>query len=177
MLLIAGAAAECPAFLHGQQRAKVYRIAMVHPSSPVADMNEESRDNVFYPPLFRELRGLGYVEGQNLLIERRSAEGRPERHAEIVRDVISHAPDMIFVFTSRMALLFKNANSTIPVVMVGTDPVAMGIVESLSRPGKNITGFTLDAGTEFVGKHLQLLRDMLPNLSKVGFLAPKTEWE
>jgi putative tryptophan/tyrosine transport system substrate-binding protein len=177
MPLVAGIVAGWPLALYGQQRARLFRIALVHPSSPVADMTEESRDNVFYPPLFRELRKLGYVEGQNLSIERKSAEGRPERYAEIVRDVIGHAPDVIFVNTSRMALQFKNNNSTLPMVMVGTDPVALGIVDSLSHPGKNITGFTLDAGPDFVGKHLQLLRDMLPKLNKVGFLAPRAEWD
>lgn len=177
MLFLGGAVAGSPLSLHAQQRAKLYRIAIVHPSSAIADLTEESRDNGLFPPLFKELRRLGYVEGQNLSVERRSAEGRSDRYTEIVADVINYAPDVVIAVTSRMALQFKNSNSTVPVVMIGTDPIGVGIVESLSRPGKNITGFTIDAGSEFVGKHLQLLRDMLPNLNKVGFLAPRAEWD
>jgi putative ABC transport system substrate-binding protein len=177
ILFLGSVTAGWPLSLQAQQRAKVYRIAIVHPSSAIADLTEESQDNVIYPPFFKELRRLGYVEGQNLLVERRSAERRPERHAEIVRDLISHGPDVIIVNTSRLTLQFKNSNSTIPIVMIGTDPIGIGIVESLSRPGKNITGFTMDAGPEFVGKHFQLLRDILPDLKKVGFLAPRSEWD
>lgn len=92
--------------------------------------------------------------------------------------MIGHKPDVVFVPTGRMALPFKHTTSTLPiVVLAGADPIRMGIVENLSRPGANITGVTTEAGPAFLGKHFQLLRDLKPGLKKAGFLAPRQGWE
>lgn len=137
----------------------------------------KAKSNDIYPGFFRELRNLGYVEGQNLIIERRSAEGKPDRYGEIANDLVGHKVEVIFIATTRMAVTFKNLTSSIPIVVTGADIVGSGLVESLSHPGGNVTGFSVDAGLELYGKHLQLLKDLTPNLKKVGFLAPRSEWE
>jgi len=83
----------------------------------------------------------------------------------------------VFVPTGRMALRFKHITSTLPmVVFTGTDPILIGIVENLSRPGANITGVTTEAGPAFLGKYFQILSDLKPALKKVGFLAPQQGW-
>jgi putative tryptophan/tyrosine transport system substrate-binding protein len=159
-----------------QQLAKVYRIAIVHPSSSVVEMSETG-GNPYYQALFGELRRLGYVEGQNLTIDRYSGEGRAERYAQLARDVVRQNPDLIITNTSYMLRHFKAATSTIPVVGITADPVAFGLVASLARPGGNITGVSIDAGLEILGKRLQLLREAIPTASRVGFLAPRLVWE
>ncbi|MEH2561142.1 ABC transporter substrate-binding protein [Bradyrhizobium sp. AZCC 2289] len=175
---LASVAAAWPLAARSQQPANMYRIAIVHPTAPVADLTEETTHGEFYPSFFRALRRLGYIEGQNLFVERWTAEGRTDRYEEIAREVIGHKPDVVFVPTGRMALPFKHTTSTLPiVVLAGADPIRMGIVENLSRPGANITGVTTEAGPAFLGKHFQLLRDLKPGLKKAGFLAPRQGWE
>jgi putative tryptophan/tyrosine transport system substrate-binding protein len=175
--VLSGSALAWPIAARSQQPTKMYRLAIVHPSAPVADLTEETTHGTFYPFFFKALRQLGYAEGQNLAVERWTAEGRPERYEEIASDVIASKPDVVFVPTGRMTLPFKHLTSTLPmVVLVGSDPIQMGIVENLSHPGANITGFTTEAGPEFLGKIFQILRDLKPALKKVGFLAPSQAW-
>jgi putative ABC transport system substrate-binding protein len=175
---LASVAAAWPLAARSQQPAKMYRIAIVHPSAPVADLTERTTHGEFYPPFFEALRRLGYIEGQNLFVERWTAEGRPDRYEKIASEVIGHRPDVVFVPTGRLALPFKHMTSTLPiVVLAGADPIRMGIVENLSRPGANITGFTTEAGPAFLGKHFQILRDLKPGLKKAGFLANQQGWE
>jgi putative tryptophan/tyrosine transport system substrate-binding protein len=174
--LVGGAAAR-PLTALAEKAFVVHHIAVVHPALPVSELNENTQDSDLWSAFFKEIRRLGYVEGQNLSIERRSAEGKPERNAEIARDLISLKPEVIFVGTGRLALTFKDQNTPVPVVMtVGVDPVSMGIVDSLSRPTGNITGFCGVGGPEFYGKYVQLLREVRPDLKKVGFVAPKSAW-
>src|SRR5664279_4891179 len=175
---LASVAAAWPLSARSQQPVKVYRLAIVHPSASVADLTEQTTHRGFYELIFKELRRLGYIEGQNLVVERWTAEGKPERYEEIASEVIARKPDVVFVPTGRMALPFKHMTSTLPmVVFTGADPIRMGIVENLSRPGANITGVTTEAGPAFLGKYFQILRDLKPALKKVGFLAPQQGWE
>jgi putative ABC transport system substrate-binding protein len=158
-----------------QQPVKTKRIAVVSPAVKVADMRADK--NPFYRIFFDELNRLGYVEGQNLVVERYSAEGARERHAELAREVVGTRPDLICVFTVSQALAFKTATTEIPVVVLATDPVALGIVPGLAHPGGNITGVATDAGLEFFGKRLELLRELVPKLSNVFYLASQPHWE
>ncbi len=160
---------------HAQQKARVYRIAVVHPSAAVADLSEtgSSRERI----VFQRLRELGYIEGQNLAVERYSGEGHTEAFAALAREAVRGNPDLIFVSTSRITREIKAATQTIPVVSVGADPVAYGVVSSLARPGGNITGTTVDAGAEIAGKRLDLLRGMIPAASRVAYLASHSMWE
>jgi putative ABC transport system substrate-binding protein len=155
---------------HAQQKTTVYRISIVHPSHPLSDLSEASS----HPPwraFFQRLRELGYVEGQNLVIDRYSAEGRADRYAEVIREVIRGNPDLIYVAGIGLLRGIKAATNSTPVVTVAADPVADGIVPSLARPGGNITGTTTAAGVEIWGKRLELLREIAPGASKVAFLA------
>jgi ABC-type uncharacterized transport system substrate-binding protein len=156
--------------LQAQQRAKVYRIAIVQPSRPVKEMNETSS---IYKALFGELRRQGYIEGQNLIVERYSGEGRTAHYAELASEVVRQQPDVILASSNRMVRYFKEATATIPIVGLMTDPVNFGLVSSLAQPGGNITGVSADAGIAIWGKRLGLLRELIPAASRVGFLASR----
>jgi putative ABC transport system substrate-binding protein len=120
---------------------------------------------------------MGFVEGQNLLVERYSPELRTEDITELAREVVRSKPDIIVTSRTRFVLTFKAATTTIPIVGTTLDPVANGIVPSLVRPGGNITGINWDAGIETDGKRLGLLREAIPGLSRIGYLASRAIWE
>ena len=159
-----------------QQPGKVYRIALVHPSAPTTGMSEAG-GYPGYPALFRKLRQLGYVEGQNLVVERYSGEGRSEHYAELARDVIRSNPDLVFAVSTFMVRYFKEVTSTIPIVGSMASPVEAGVVASLIRPGGNVTGISVDAGPELLGKRLEVLREAVPKATRVAYLASRTPWE
>lgn len=121
--------------------------------------------------LRRELRALGYVEGKNFTLEYRSAENKLDRLPALVADLARFKVDVLVVAASNEARAAKNATKTIPIVgaNLGTDPVAFGLVDSLARPGGNITGFTLTSGP-LGGKRLELLKETVPGLSRVAVL-------
>jgi putative ABC transport system substrate-binding protein len=166
-LLVATAAGRARA----RQPGKVYRIAVAYPV-PVAQQ-KALRTQVW----LGELRRMGFVEGQNLVVERYSPEGQTEEVAEFARKVVRSNPDVIYTDGSRFMLAFKAATTTIPIVGISLDSVAGGIVPSLARPGGNITGVSVNAGIEMEGKRLELLREAIPGLSKVGFLATRLVWD
>ena len=174
--LLGGVAAAWPVVARAQQAAKTHRIAIVHPSVSISEMNETG-DHPYYPALFKELRRLGYVEGKNLVVARYSGEGREDRYPELCREVVGTKPDVIVTSASRLVLSFKAATHTIPIVAVMADPVPYGVVSSIARPGGNITGVSVEAGLEIWGKRLQVLREAIPTASKVGFLGSRQIWE
>src|SRR5215471_16924921 len=117
---------------------KAQRIAIVLPSFPVEKMNETSGDPLF-KAFFKELRRSGYVEGQSLLIERYSGEGRAAHYADLARDVVSSNPDVIVsIGNNELTFDFKAATTTIPIVAAVGVPVEAGVVANLARPGGNI---------------------------------------
>src|SRR5262249_18443507 len=120
---------------------------------------------------FRQgLREQGYVEGKNVVIELREAEGRAERLPQLAAELVSLKPDVILAAATPGALAAKNATETTPIVIVAVgDPVGSGLVKSLAQPGGNVTGVSL-VNVEFSGKRLQLLKEALPRLSRVAFL-------
>jgi putative ABC transport system substrate-binding protein len=126
---------------------------------------------------FLELRHLGYIEGQNLVIERYSAEGHHERYADLAREIVARQPDLIVTGTNPVVVAFSAATRTIPVVAFMLDPLKAGLVTNLARPGGNLTGITLDAGIEIWGKRLQMLKEAVPSTTKVAFLAMREGWE
>jgi putative ABC transport system substrate-binding protein len=122
------------------------------------------------------LRALGYVEGQNLILERRSAEGRFERFGDIVAELIRLKMDVIVAPGDLIPRAAKALTTTVPIVMVtSTDPVGEGLVQSIARPGGNVTGLTLAVGPEIEAKRLQLLREALPGVSRVAYLGSKED--
>jgi putative ABC transport system substrate-binding protein len=121
---------------------------------------------------FRQgLRELGYVEGQNIAIEDRHAEGREHRLPDLAADLVRLKVDVIVAVGRLAASVARNATKTIPIVMGSTsDPVGSGLVASLARPGGNLTGLSILA-SELSGKRLELLKEMVPRISRVAVLA------
>jgi len=173
-ITLLGGAAAWPLAARAQSE-KTHRIAIVHPSAAVADMNEAS-DYPAYPALFKELRRLGYVEGKNLIVDRYSGEGRQINFANLARDVVRSMPDAIIASSNVVVLSVKQATDAIPVVGAMADPIAYGIASSLSRPGGNITGVSVDPGLEIWGKRLQVLREAVGTATTVGFLTQQYAW-
>src|SRR5712691_4193469 len=174
--LLGSAAAAWPLAALAQQPAKMKRIAIVFPSAKVSEISMSGPPR--YRAFFEELSRLGYVEGQNVAVERYSGEGQPERYAELARDVVNTHPDLIFALGTPLSLDFKMATATIPIVTITADPIAMGLVASIARPGGNITGVTVTAeiGT-LEGKRIELLVEVMPKLSTVGYLVSRPYWE
>ena len=171
-LLLAAAAAP-PA--RAQQRP-VPRIALFHPAIPTTLLTETGGGTA-WRAFFGELRRLGYVEGQNLLIERYSAEGHHERYADIARQIVAGNPQVIVTGTNPVVLAFKAITSKVPIVAFMIDPLKAGLVDSLARPGANLTGITLDPGIEIWGKRLELLKEAIPSASRIAFLGMREGWE
>jgi putative ABC transport system substrate-binding protein len=116
------------------------------------------------------LQELGYVEGHNILIERRYAEGQVSRYPELVAELIQLPVDLIVAVGTLAIRAAKDATDTIPIVMViANEPVRQGFVASFARPGGNLTGLT-QINVQLTGKHLQLLKETAPGLSRVAFL-------
>jgi putative ABC transport system substrate-binding protein len=170
-----GTAATWPLAARAQQPAKMKRIAYVNSAGNVSRISVSGRPQS--RAFFEELSRLGYVEGQNLGVERYSGEGRTERYAELARDVVNTHPDLILAVGGRLSLDFKMATTTIPIVTIIIDPIAMGLVASIARPGGNITGVTISGGLEIIGKRMGLLVEAMPKLSTVGYLASRPFWE
>jgi putative tryptophan/tyrosine transport system substrate-binding protein len=172
--LAGGAAVSWPLAAHAQQPAKMKRIAMVSVGSKIGDIHSGNR---YFRAFFEELSRSGYAEGQNLLVERYSGEGRIDDYAELAHDVISTRPDLIYAMAGPLALQFKMATTTIPIVAISADPIALGLVPSIARPGGNITGISVDAGIQIWGKRLGLLVEATPKLSNTRYLASRAIWE
>jgi len=139
-------------------------------------MNEDSGSPTFRV-LFARLRQLGLIEGQNLSVQRYSFLGLNEPFTELAADVVRQKPDVIYAVSSRMVRALKEATATIPIVGLMADPLAFGLVISLARPGGNVTGVSADGGIEYPGKLLGLLKELLPWLSRVGYLASRAVWD
>ncbi len=167
-----------PLAAEGQQAGKIYRVGLILTTSPVSEM---AGPEPVHPPtraFLHTLRSLGYVEGQNVVFERRSAEGKFERFTEIVAELVRLKTDVIVTVSTPLAQAAKQVTTTVPIVMVrSVSPVEAGLVASLGRPGGNITGLTTNTGPEIEGKRLELLKDALPKISRVAYLRMKTDWE
>jgi putative ABC transport system substrate-binding protein len=173
--LVGSAAAAWPLAARAQQSTRVYHIAFAHPSAPASDLTEHgSSPNI--RAFFEELRRLGYVEGRNLAVARYSGGGIPEYYAELAQEVIRAKPDVIVAISARLVLTFKATSSTIPIVGVAADPVALGIAASLARPEGTFTGVSSDTGPEYYAKLLQLAKEMIPTISTVGVITTPFFW-
>ena len=155
--LLGGAVAAGPLLARAQQLAKIPRIGIID-DSPIWNA-------------FRQgLRDLGYLEGQNIAFEYRYAGGLPDRLAWVAAELVRRPVDLIATFGTPPTHAAKQATTTIPIVMIGIgDPVGAGLVSSLGRPGGNVTGNTI-LGPDVAGKRLQLLKEVIPSLSRVAFL-------
>ena len=166
--LIGGAVAR-PLTARAQQPQKQHRIAFVHSGIPADHLTEQA--GPFWIRRFHEaLRGLGTVEGSNLIIDRYSAEGHSERFAALVAEVVSHKPDAIVANLNDLVKAFTAATATIPIVVIAGDPIAGGLTTSLARPGGNVTGVSINAGIEIQAKRLELLKEALPSTASIVHL-------
>ena len=145
-----------------QQQTKIRRIGIVRGDANAPAPSVE---------IFRQaLRELGYVEDKNIQFEYRYTEGSRDQAARVVAELVNLKVDIIFSTQAIVVQAAKQATKTIPIVMAITpDPVAIGLVDSLARPGGNITGLT-SLARNLSGKRLELLTEMIPRLSRVGFL-------
>ena len=150
--------------VHAQQKDKVFRIGFLDPSTA-------SGTAVMVDVFRQELSKLGWIEGKNITMEYRFAENKgPERIAELAAELVLLKVDLIVTSGVPPALEAKKATTTIPIVITNfTDPVALGLVASLARPGGNVTGFSTLA-TELNTKRLEVLKDAIPKLDRVGLL-------
>ena len=148
---------------HAQQPGKIFRIGFL-------DTSTTSGSAVLVEAFRQEMRKLGWIEGKNFTTEYRFAAQKPERLPELAADLVRLKVDLIVVSGTPPALAAKKATTTIPIVMANpADPVGAGLVASLARPGGNVTGnsglaFELDT------KRLEILKDVVPKLARVGFL-------
>ncbi len=145
-----------------QQPRKIARIGYLIAGDPVS--------RTYRIEAFRQgLKELGYIEGKNIIIEYRFAEARSERLPELARELVGLKVDIIFAGGAPATEAAKNATLTIPIVTSSDDPVGQGFVAGLPRPGGNITGLT-NLTSELVGKRLELLKEVIPQLSRVAVL-------
>ena len=164
-LVVAVLILAAPLAIEAQQTGKVYRIGVLEVVGVASNATNLSA--------FRQgLAELGYVEGQNVVIEYRSADGRPERFSDLATELVRLKVDVIVTRGTPATLAAKQATQTIPIVMAssGGDPVFEGIVASLTRPGGNVTGLHIMAPPELGGKRLQLLKEAVPGSSRIGIL-------
>jgi ABC-type uncharacterized transport system substrate-binding protein len=152
-----------PPAAEAQQAAKIPRIgylALDRATSP--HLTEAFRQG---------LRDLSYVEGRNVVIEYRDAEGKPERLPALAAELVALKVDVIFAPGRPHALAAKQATRTVPIVFTGvSDPVTDGLVTSLARPGGNVTGLSLNPTLELIGKRLELLKQAVPGVTRVAIL-------
>lgn len=166
-LVVAGAlVAACPAVTTAHQASRTLRLGILVGIRPAFDPVGAPVDRA----LVQALREKGWVLGQNLVVEFRTANGYPERLPETARQLAASSVDVIVAGPSAPALAARAATRTIPIVMFGVaDPVATGLVASLAHPGGNVTGVGVD-WADFSAKRVQLLREAVPKLSRVGVL-------
>jgi len=153
-----------------QPSGKVYRVGLLFAASDPTSL---------VVTVFRNaLRDLGYVEGQNLVLERRNHGGSVERASKVIAELIGLKVDVIVTGNNLATRAAKEATKSIPIVMAtaGT-PVEQGLVASLARPGGNVTGLTVDAGPEMEGKRLELLKEIAPRILRVAWFGSKLAWE
>ena len=168
LLAIAGGIALLPLDASAQTTAKVYRIGVLDMTPP--DLRSPSQ-MAFY----EELRLRGYVEGQNLVVERRNAAGQADLLPALARELVALRPDLIVAVTPQPSRAVKDATSTIPIVMIGVaDPVGLGLAASLARPGGNLTGVTTLVPGHLVAKGMQLLHEMVPSAKRIAVLVNPT---
>ena len=156
-----------PLAAEAQQAAgKVYRLGILSPGA-VSDPSVPTIANLL-PAVLRER---GYVERRNLVVERRFADDKPDRLPRLARELVQVQPDIIVALSGQAVQAARDATTMIPIVMViAADPVAWGLVASLSRPGGNVTGITTNYETTLAGKRLELLKEVVPRAVRIAVL-------
>ena len=163
-MTLLGSSAAWTLTARAQQAGRVYRIGFLA-NDPTIPAQPEGR------AFLDGLRESGFIEGKNIIVERRFAEGRPDRYSELMTELVRLAPDVILTSSSGATLAAKRVNTKIPIVMVNVpDPIRLGIITSLAHPGGNITGVIIEDSAQLAPKRLQLLKDGVPQISKLAVL-------
>jgi putative ABC transport system substrate-binding protein len=163
LAIVGGAAAAWPLVARAQQPARMPRLGVLLYSTQQEDPQART--------LQEGLRDLGYIDGQNISIEYRFAEGKAERLPDLAADLVRLKPDVLFPIGGDVAPFVSKATQTIPIVFVmSADPLQLGLVASVARPGGNATGFTF-LQDELASKRLELLKEVAPRISRVAFLS------
>ena len=161
--IVAGSILAGPLAGGAQQSGKVARIGVLHPGAPATSMH-------FAAAFDQGLRERGYVQGQNIVVERRFAEAKVERMSDIAAELVRWKVDVIVTSTDPGIAAVRHQTQTIPIVMANSiDPVATGFVASLARPGGNVTGLS-SISPELSVKRLELLKEAVPGLSRVAIV-------
>jgi putative ABC transport system substrate-binding protein len=174
--MIATGALFAAPLLSAQPTGRTYRVAIVLTTSPIAELAGPNPEHPLTRAILHELRDLGYVEGRNLIFERRSAEGDPSRYSQIMDDLIRLNTDAIILSDSpELIRAARAATRTTPLLLMGyARAVEDGFAASLARPGGNITGLAAYPGQEFAAKMLQVFKEAVPGLRRVAFLRSPT---
>jgi putative tryptophan/tyrosine transport system substrate-binding protein len=166
--LIGGAAAAWPIAARAQQSKNIPTVGVLWHAGSAEE------EDVYLSVLVKAFNDLGYVEGKNIHLEHRFPAENPDRYRTLGQELIDAKPDAIIAVTVVGAVALKKLTSTIPIVFVlVADPIRSGLAESLARPGGNATGLSLMA-VDLSGKRLQLLKEAIPNLSRVALLLDST---
>jgi putative ABC transport system substrate-binding protein len=167
LFAIVVALAVCGTRAEAQQTGKVFRIGYLEPGTA-------SGNTVLLDGFRQELSKLGWIEGKNITVEYRFAEQKMERLPELAADLVRLKVDLVVVSSGPPALAAKKVTTTIPIVMANVgDPVGQGLIASLARPGGNVTGLA-SLSPELTTKRLEILKDAVPKLDRVGFLREPT---
>jgi putative ABC transport system substrate-binding protein len=170
-IALAGGAAAWPLAARAQQAARMYRVGWVVSTAPLSELVGENPINLQTKAFVGGMHDLGYIEGKNLAIERRSAEGKFERLPEIIGELVGLNVDVIVSATDVVIQKAMTVTSTTPIVMAGVAvPVERGFVQSLARPGGNVTGLSSVASIDIVAKRVELLKELVPNLRRLASL-------
>jgi putative ABC transport system substrate-binding protein len=162
---MAGGLLAAPLAVEAQQAGKLYRVGYLSAASPEATEH-------MHQVLLQGLKGRGWIEGHNLIVEQRWAEGKNERLPALARDLVHRKVDVIVASAEAAALAAKNATGSVPIVILFVaDPVGSKLAVSLARPGGNVTGMTYTPTLELLGKRLALVKEVVPHASRVAILS------
>jgi ABC-type uncharacterized transport system substrate-binding protein len=165
LVVLAGGLLAAPRVADAQPTGKVYRVGYLTAGSLTANPR-------VLEALRQRLHELGWIEGQNIVIEYRSAEGRLDRLPDLAAELVRLGVDVIVAAPTPAARAAKNATGRIPIVGVSlTDPVGLGLIASLARPGGNVTGVSYSVGVDIFGKDLELLKEVVPKVQRIAVLS------
>jgi putative ABC transport system substrate-binding protein len=170
--VLTGGLLAAPLAAGAQPAGIVPRIGVLLPAEPASPTEPDAA-------AFRQgLRELGYVDGQNVVVEYRHAHGKAELYAELVAQLVGLQVNVMVVGSAAATLAAKKVTQTVPIVMVGGgDPVRSGLVASLARPGGNVTGLVFEAAPDIYGKYVELLAEAVPRLSRItGIVDPRDRY-
>jgi len=164
-------------FKHSEAKAaeKTYRIALVHPSRALTQMNKDG--HIYFRVFLEELEKRGYVEGKNLSVARFSAEGAADKYELISKEAVESKPDVIATSSDRIVLALSKLTHTIPILGFMTDPVAYRVASSISHPGGNVSGVMVNPSLDIWKKRVEYLKEIAPETRQIFVLSARSLWE